>query len=214
MFSNIKGIIYDFDGTIVDSNLLHETAWACSARELGIRLEPEFFIEQAGLDDTDAAKFALQEDYSKLGPDFVKKKKEYALSKICDELIFPDFLETKELLKKKGYDVSICTSTNYEFMSNFLQCLQLKDLQNNLVTRNSVDFGKPNPDMLLKTFSLINLKPEQCVYVGNTYGDYLFASNAQTNFVYYQQAECIKELRDYQYKITKHNQIFNFLKYN
>jgi beta-phosphoglucomutase-like phosphatase (HAD superfamily) len=211
MFSNIKGIVYDFDG-IIDTVRLNEDAWVYAAQKLNIKLTPEFIIYQRGVGNYDAAEFLLEDKFDELGDEFVKLKKEYFYEKVYDVEIFPDFLETKELLKQKGYQVWICTSTSNKFMLEYFEkSNDLKEFKEKLVGRNDSHLGKSNAEPLLKTFSLMSLQANECVYVGDAYTDYLASQNAQTNFVYYQQGECIKELKDYQYKISKHNDILHYL---
>ena len=212
MFSNIKGIVYDFDGTIIDTVKLNEEGWSYAAQKLNIKITPEFIIYQRGVGNYDAAEFLLEDKFEEFGDEFVKLKREYFYNKIYDVELFQDFLEAKELLKQKGYQVWICTSTSNKFMLEYFEkSNDLKEFKEKLVGREDTHLGKPSAEPLLKTFSLMGLKPEECIYVGDAYTDYCASENARTNFVYYQQGECIKELKDYQYKITKHNQILSFL---
>lgn len=212
MFSNIKGIVYDFDGTVIDTVKLSEEGWSYAAQKLNIRITPEFIIYQRGVGNYDAAEFLLEDKFDELGDEFVKLKRDYFYEKIYDVELFPDFLETKELLKKKGYQVWICTSTSNKFMLEYFEkSNDLKEFKEKLVGREDTKLGKPAAELLLKTFSLMGLQANECVYVGDAYTDYLASENARTNFVYYQQGECIKELKDCQYKISRHNDIFNYL---
>lgn len=43
---------------------------------------------------------------------------------------------------------------------------------------------KPNPEPLLKCLSVLNLKPEDVLYIGDTYSDFLAAKNASIDFGY------------------------------
>ncbi len=212
MFSNIKGIIYDFDGTIVDDAKLNEDAWIYASQKTNVKLTAEFFIYQRGVGNHDAVELLFDDPFSQDAEEFIKYKREYFLDNVSNIEILSDFLETKDLLKKKGYDVWICTASSQRFMNIYLERnLILKEFKEKCVTRDMTTLGKPNAEPLLKTTSLMNLLPNQCVYVGDAYTDYMAAENSKTNFIYYQQYESIKELQDYQYKIKSHKSIFEFL---
>jgi len=212
MFSNIKGIVYDFDGTIVDSVKLNEDAWIYASQKTNIKLNAEFFIYQRGVSNHDAAALLFDDPFSKESEEFINYKKEYFYSNTNKIEIFSDFLDVKEILKNKGINIWICTATGSKFMFPFLgNHNTLKEFRYKIVTRDMTTLGKPSADPLLKAFSLMNLKPSECIYVGDAYTDYLASQSAGTNFVYYQQCELLKEFNDYPYKIRNHKSILEFI---
>jgi len=212
MFSNIKGIIYDFDGTIADTVKLNEDAWIYASQKMNIKLNAEFFVYQRGIGNHDAAALLFDDPFSEDAEKFISYKKEHFYANTHVIEIFPDFLEAKEILTKKGIDIWICTSISSRFMFPYLENNNyLKKFRNKIVTRDMTTLGKPSAEPLLKTFSLMNLKANECIYVGDAYTDYLASQAANTNFVYYQQYESLKEFNDYQYKIRNHKNILEFI---
>ncbi len=180
MKCDIKNVVFDLDGTLVNSNpaslkSLQKTIKTVENRFITIK-ELEVVL---GLSDFDAFKV--------LG---VKKQMEcYSVwknfSKELDgeKVVFPEIIETLSRLKDLGLNLGIVTSREKErYYDNPIIMREINDFFKIVVTSDLTTKHKPSPEPLLKWLELSNAAPHQTIYIGDTEYDYLCSSNAGVQF--------------------------------
>ena len=90
---DIRGVAYDFDGTIVGTELMHEEAWRAAGVEFGVEITAEFLRFQKGKKNEEAAPLALGARYAEIGPAFIASKEAFALANAHRATYFEDFSE-------------------------------------------------------------------------------------------------------------------------
>jgi hypothetical protein len=146
----IKGIIYDLDGTIISTIKLHESAWLYAGRKFDIPISKKMLLNQSGISNEAAAKMMLPKNKSYLTKKFIAAKVKYVMENVNQAVLFPDILKTISQLLKKNYKVWICTSAHKDFvikiMSNFKELKRL--VKNHIIWREMYKNEKPLPDVL------------------------------------------------------------------
>lgn len=167
-----KGIIFDVDGVIFDSEKLHLQAWKKVFKKRNIFLTDE----KSGVGRSDR-EFLFELKAKKIIPyhlDILKIQEEKlsVLIELANEKveIFP---KTKELLVslKKNYILSIASNSNKKFIMNILQSSNLIDFFASILTINDIKQPKPSPEIYLLSAQKMGLKPQECVAIeDSTFG--------------------------------------------
>jgi phosphoglycolate phosphatase-like HAD superfamily hydrolase len=189
-----KLIIYDFDGTIVDTAKLNFDGWQFAFDEIKLpnkygnfELPPEFAEYQKGKSGEDAARYV----YGENAPDnlinmFREIKKGYTKVRYGDSPVFTGFIEAHDYIRNNGGLVWVCTQANEEEVhSIFDKNLDLKQRLEDKVVLKGMFEGK-KPDALIKTLELAGgIAPKDALYIGDAESDYNGAKKIGTGFVYF-----------------------------
>lgn len=209
MFKNKKAVIYDLDGTIIDSIKLNEDAWNFALKKLNLKVDNKFLDYQRGIGNLEAALYVLGENSDKLD-EFINLKRDYFYSHLDKINIFKDFLEVKVKLEK-NHSLAICTSSSLRLVNLLKKQLPIFNNFNVFVSRDDTTLGKPNPEPLLKTISLLSLEIKDCIYVGDAYTDYLACKAINLDFVYYNLDNIYSEMPKEVLRIKNHNDLLKYL---
>lgn len=210
MLKNKKAIIYDLDGTIIDTVKVTVDSWNFAGKKLNLKIDKDFLKYQRGVGNLEAAIYLLGENSSKLD-ELINLKRDYFYSHLNEILIYNDFLEAKAKLEK-NYALGICTSSSARFVSRLKIQLPLFNDFKVFVSRDDTTLGKPNPEPLLKAISLMGFSINDCVYVGDTYTDYLACKAINMDFVYYNLDNSYPEMPKEVLQIKNHNDLLKFLR--
>lgn len=206
----VKGIIYDLDGTIIDSASLHEQGWRAAGKKFNIAITPKMYLDQKGRTNEDAVKMMLPKNKITLSAEFIKVKEKFVINNIGDVSFLPGFIEAFSALKKKKLQLWICTSSKKFFIQAVLKKVPaLKSFENKIVYRELYKQGKPSSEPLLLTSKKMNLSPKECYYIGDAEADYHAALNAGMNFIFFNSCNtknCPSPL-----SIKDHQEIIKFL---
>ena len=168
----IDAIILDFDGTLVDTNILHARAWGLAIEQHGYRLDEERIVKEIG------------KSGSVLVPDLLgdraEKEKGDALRDAHDEIyldlvdrepitLLPGAREIFERAHNADLGTVIATGSKRESLEKVAERAGLDlDLADEIVTDDDVETGKPTPDSVIAAYEKLGLSPAQCVIVGDT----------------------------------------------
>jgi len=173
----ISGIIFDFDGTLIDS-------YEPIADSLN-RVRMAFDKPPLPLDEVKAmVGHGLEHLIEKaVGaahiPDGVRLFRE-TYATICESrtTILPQVRETVEELERRGYQMAIATNKPSYFARDILRTLEIDHLFAEVLGPNDVQRPKPDPEMLEIIMMRLGLGSEEVVYVGDMLIDIEVARNA------------------------------------
>ena len=148
----MKYIIFDFDGTIGDSQslivkTLQDTMRArklevksdeACAKTIGLRLD-EAFVSLFGMSAEEGMECAAT--YRKI---FLDNKKTMIVQP------FPHVIETLRALHRQGYVLGMASSRNHCSLDGYVKQMQLEDIFSSIVAGDDVEHVKPAPDMVFK----------------------------------------------------------------
>lgn len=164
----IKGVLFDMDGVLVDSETFICKAATEMLREHGIVAEPEDFKPFVGMGENRyiggvAEKYNLKIDITEA------KGRTYQIYEIItrgqlDPL--PGAVEFVTLCRNKGLRLALATSADMIKMDVNLKEIGLsKDDFHSTVNGLEVERKKPFPDIYIKAAENLGLKPEECLVV-------------------------------------------------
>jgi beta-phosphoglucomutase len=166
----IKAIIYDVDGTMVNSEPLHVETWDKALQQFNHHLSdlsPTLQTTMAGKKPTAIAKEMVEELHLDIDPDLlVKKKIAIFMHLIKTELQgMPGIVNSVKRLKEKGYKLGIGTSFNKKYVGFVLDRLNLNNYFDAIITGDEITNSKPHPDTFLKVANKLNINPAECLVV-------------------------------------------------
>lgn len=186
-FTDKKAILFDLDGTLIDS-----------APDLALAIN--HMLTSIGRDEIAAdiirswvgngASILVQRGLSgqseidaDLDPVLLEKSlaiflEFYAKNLCVDTITYPHVRSTLKILKAKGYQLAIVTNKPFDFIQPILDGLDLNGLFELLVGGDSLDKRKPDPLPLHYSCEKLGVTIEQCVMVGDSKNDVLAANAA------------------------------------
>lgn len=160
-----KGLVFDLDGTVVDSMPVHFEAWCQALEDHGAPgIFPEdVFYAMGGRPTTDIVVELNGELGLTLDPEAVAFSKRKAF---LENL--PRILEIKPVVNfiRENYGkvpMAIATGGTRLVAEKTLQVLELNALFDAVITADDVECGKPAPEVFLKAAEAIGVDPKECV---------------------------------------------------
>lgn len=162
----LGGVIFDWDGVVINSANLHKKSWEMLADELVLPLPINHFELGFGKKNEVIIPKILQ--WSQSQADIIKwgKRKEEIyreLGKIEGIPILKGMKEFLHSLKSEKIPCVIGTSTEKENLSLAFSQLNIGHYFEGSICSEDVSQGKPDPEVFLKAAKIIEQKPENCV---------------------------------------------------
>jgi HAD superfamily hydrolase (TIGR01549 family) len=170
-------ILFDIDGTLVDSTYHHALAWHRAFTRYDVDVPMWRVHRTIGMGgDKLVTEVAGEDVENKLGDDLRDAwSEEYA--KVETEVDpLAGAVELIGRLTKDGYLVALASSGEKEFSENAVKTLGVGDQVHVLVTSADVEASKPEPDLIGVT--LEKVRPARAVFVGDTPYDVEAANRA------------------------------------
>jgi len=182
----LKAVIFDIDGTLIDSVDLHASSWVDSFARFGVRVS---FDEIRG---------HIGEGADRLIPTFVPAEmpeekrtqiEEYRSALFKREYLdlvrrFPEVRELLQRVKSDGCKVVLASSCAADEIDQYKSIADITGMTDHDVTADDVHRSKPSPDVFLKALDLLApiSASETCV-IGDTKYDGEAASSAGIPFI-------------------------------
>lgn len=158
-------VIFDCDGTLVNSMPYHFEAWCEALTLFGAAniFKEDVFYAMGGRPTMDIV-VELNDEYNlKLDPEAVAFAKRQAFLKKLDKIeLIDEVAEFAESLRGKK-PMAIATGGTRLVIEKTLQAVGVSDLFDEVVTADDVAVGKPAPDIFLKAAELLGVAPERCL---------------------------------------------------
>jgi beta-phosphoglucomutase len=164
----IKGVLFDMDGVLVDSEAFICRAAVMMFRELGTKVTPEDFIPFTGMGENRylggvAQKYNLEVNIEKVKARTYEIYGQIAKGNLTALTGVHEFIAS---CRSKGLRLALATSTDNVKMEINLREIGLSaDTFQSIVTGLDVVNKKPFPDIYLKAAENIGLNPEECLVV-------------------------------------------------
>lgn len=170
-----KGVIFDLDGTLIDSMWIWEDIdrvfLEARGHELPIDLQKD--IEGCSFSETALYfknRFKLQEDIETIKSIWIEMTEEYYKK---DIKLKKGVLELLEAFKLKGIKLGVATSNSRILAEKALANNGILDFFHVLVTSCDVKKGKPHPDVFLEAAKQMGILAEDCLVFEDTHAGVL-----------------------------------------
>jgi HAD superfamily hydrolase (TIGR01509 family) len=180
MIKDYKAVIFDLDGTLVDSMWIWEQIDIDFLVERGHELPADLQKDIEGCSFTETAqyfkdRFKLEEDLDTIKATWIEMSKPFYAEKIK---LKKGIQELLELFKEKNIRMSIGTSNSRELAEVVLINNGIREYFEELVTSCDVKRGKPEPDVFLKAAELMGVSPDDCLVFEDTHAGVLAGKSA------------------------------------
>ncbi len=186
-FKNKEAILFDLDGTLIDSapdlalavNHMLKTLQRPTFPDDTIRSwvgNGAQVLVKRGL----SGQADIQEDIEcELFESALAEFLAFYKNNLCvDTKLYPNVGESLRALKEQGYRLVLVTNKPFEFIDPILEGLDLTDLFEIVLGGDSLEKRKPDPMPLLHVSQQLNIPVEQCLMVGDSKNDILAAKAA------------------------------------
>lgn len=156
-------IIFDMDGTLIDTEKLYRKYWPMAFKDIGYELSDERALMLRSL----GRPFAPEQFKKWYGPDFDynkvrNRRKEYIeehVNKYGIELK-PGVLTLLDWINNEGITTAIATATDEERTAKYLDMVGLSGRFKKIICATMVEHGKPSPDIYNYAASCLNVDKE------------------------------------------------------
>lgn len=177
----IKGVIFDMDGVILDSEKLYVRFWCEAGRFYGFPMEEKHALSIRSMARPLASEklrgiFGSSFDY-----DAVRSKRVELMDKYVEE----NGIELKDgaedllvYLRENGYRIALATATPPERAEKYLRAHDLYKYFDVTVSASMVSLGKPAPDIYLRAAEMLGLSAQSCLALEDSPNGIRSASSA------------------------------------
>ncbi len=163
-----KGLIFDMDGTLIDTMPAHVEAWKATAEKFNFPFDGRWLQSMGGMPSVKIA-VEINKAYGlNLDPKAVSEYKMDSFSRLDEEgEVIPDTHDVfmANLGKKK---IAVGTGSQRVSAIKLLTRVEMLEKLDALVTATDVNNHKPHPETFLKACELIGLTPDECVVFEDT----------------------------------------------
>lgn len=177
----VRGVLFDMDGVVLDTEKLYARFWREAAIALGYPMTHEQALGMRSL-NRNAGQAKLE---SYFGPGIshheVRMKRIELMDAYVQEFGIdpkPGVRELLTYLKGNGIVAAITTSSPLERVQRYLGRLGFLGLFDKICTGYEVPKGKPEPDIYLYGAASLGLKPEECLALEDSPAGLLSANRA------------------------------------
>lgn len=158
----MKAILFDFDGTLVNSQPAVDDAVNkfLKKRNIVLKKEEQFFL--TGMSLKDFAEVLSKKEQTIIHESEFNVNAPEILAEID---VFPRTKNTLSLLKSRGYKIALVTNSPRAYVDHLMERLQLKEYFDSVVTVTEAKVAKPNPLMLEIACKELNTIYKECIMI-------------------------------------------------
>lgn len=164
VFPKARALIFDLDGTLVDSMQLHYQAWQKTLSEHGIRLPWDYYLSMAGIPATNLVS-RLNERFGKtLNPGQTADEKVVHFSNLVQQTKIQPLRPAIDIVYEYHgkLPMAIGTGGRRGVAIALLESLNILNYFEIIVAAEDVKQHKPHPETFLKAAAFMNVAPELC----------------------------------------------------
>lgn len=221
----IKNIFFDLDGTLVNTVGDLTVATNTMRKHFGLKPVTENVLANIigkGYPTTVRKVLALDFD----DKDYIESiadegvriiSQTYKSLNSANSKVYPNVFETLDILKHKGIRMSVITNKHEEDAKQSLKHLGLIDYFEIIIGGDTTTNYKPQPQPLFFALEKLNIKPDECLMVGDSLNDFLCGKGADIKTILvsygYHNGVDLKDLDSFAY-IDDFAEIKNLIKSN
>jgi HAD superfamily hydrolase (TIGR01509 family) len=175
----LETVLFDVDGTLIDSNAAHAQAWGQALGEYGVAVDVAEVRRLIGIGgDKLLPAVAHVKEHSRLGRAIARRKKAIFSTLLPDLQPTPGARPLLEYLREQSVNLVIATSADAQDLSALLEQAGIDDLIPDRASKDDAPKSKPDPDIVHAALASSHATPELSVLIGDTPYDIEAAARA------------------------------------
>jgi pyrophosphatase PpaX len=209
----IKAVLFDLDGTLVDTNnLIIQSFKHTFKRHLNLDVDEKEIVMYFGEPLIDTLSRYDKENAHVMIESY-REHNEAIHDELAREIVGAK--DTLRELKTLGIRVGVVTSKRRELAERGLKLFNLYDLMEVIITPEDTFIHKPDAEPMLKACEKLGIQPSEAIIVGDSHFDILCGKNAgaKSCLVKYSALPLDKlMMHNPDYEIDKINEILNIIR--
>ena len=165
--NHAAGVLFDVDGTLVDSNYLHVVAWSRALRANGHEVPMSTLHRTVG----QGADRLVESVIGRADDDVSDAHSDFYGPHLHELVAFPCAADLLRTVKKSGSRVVLVTSASAEEVEHLRKAITADDAIDEVTCNEDVDASKPDPDLVQSALDKAGLTAAHAVFVGDTVWD-------------------------------------------
>lgn len=167
---SIRGVIFDVDGTLIDSNPSHTQAWLLALEEFGQKADAEEIRRSIGMGGDKIIKMQTPwKDDEPEGKALAQRRGEIFKERYLSKL--NAFRGAKELVRRlhdQGLKLAVASSAQPEELDPLLEIVGIQEFLEEKTSSGDAKESKPDPDIVAVALQRLGLKAEEVIMIGDT----------------------------------------------
>ncbi|MEJ2616356.1 MAG: HAD family phosphatase [Ignavibacteriaceae bacterium] len=160
---NIRGLIFDCDGTLVDSMPLHMNAWEAAFKEHNAYYNKDYLFSLKGMKEIEIIDLYNKQFDTNLDPQqMVNAKHKYFIENINSVKPIEQIVQIAKFYYNK-LPLAVVSGSVHKIVNLELKALGILNLFKIILTADDPYKPKPSPDIFLAAASILNLNPKFCL---------------------------------------------------
>ena len=181
----LQGVIFDIDGTLVDSNDAHAKSWVDTFADAGYDVPFDVVRPLIGMgaDKLLPKTIRIRHDTDE-GKKLIKRRSEIFRERNLPHL--RPFKGSRDLVlrvRSSGLKAIVATSAKDEELQGLLKAAHVDDLMQERATSSDAKRSKPDPDVVLAAIEESGISPDHLVMIGDTPYDIEAAAKANVRAI-------------------------------
>ena len=164
--AQLKGFLFDMDGTLVDNLEYHFMAFEEYAKRMGFTLLEPLSLKHNGMHSDEIFKTLIGEDLTaEYGARRLNREKEEVYREMYRPNVKPiaGLVEFIQKAKQAGLKCAIGSAGCRENVEFIVEELGIGDMIDASISGSDVTHGKPHPEIFIKAREALGLKGEECI---------------------------------------------------
>lgn len=176
----LEAILFDIDGTLVDSNDLHAHCWLEAFSKHGKEFPYEVVRNEMGKGgDLLVPDLLNAREMRTFGDDVRKDRDRLFKAKYQPQIRpFPGVRESFQSLHERGVKLALASSGSEEEVEYYTGLLGVRDFLEGTTSKGDAKFSKPSPEIFCAALERVGSKPDRAITVGDTPYDILASHRA------------------------------------
>ncbi|MEY4615730.1 MAG: hypothetical protein RJB66_690 [Pseudomonadota bacterium] len=183
VIKDFDALLFDMDGTLIDSMPAHNRAWQMALAEFGVTVSNDELLELAGTPNKRTAEIFIDR-YSILSTaETIVRAKEELFERAINNI---DLIQSVATIAQSFFNqkaLGLVSGSDRQSIHRNLRLFQLEHLFSCIVSSGDTVLGKPSPDPYLLAAQLLKVEPHRCLVFEDGHAGILSAKQAGMNVI-------------------------------